>query len=261
MSQDGDSTLVPLSIQYGKIPHGMEPDTLLLMSIDEDGDNRWKSVGTAFPFLHGGVLSIVTAAHVVASLGGFPLYALNHKNRKFVSLKNSRVLYSKNFDIAIIQLDSSNLSDLFGTCTCIEADLNCISSEDSGLDTFYQMHGFPRSKNKFSRLDPFDTFELRVTLGTPKPLPSKSKLAAIGMPTLCFDLGIDNLLDDDGNKTQQIGKFDGISGGPVFRYVQSSTGSLEGTLVGMFVEWHAKERTAVAIPISVIATWIEVQCS
>lgn len=261
MSQENEAILVPVNIQYGKIPYGVEPDILLLMSIDQDGDKRWKPVGTAFPFLHGRILSIITAFHVLENLNGFPPYALNPKNRKTISLKNSRVICSKEFDIGVIQCESNDLSTLFDTCTCIEADYNCTSSKDSGLESLYQMHGFPQSKNKFSRLEPFNTFEICISLGTPKPLPSKSKLAAIGLSTLCFDLGIDNLVDDDLNKTRQLGKFDGMSGGPVIRYVRSSTGSLLGTLAGMFIEWHSKEKTAVAIPISTIAAWIEAQCS
>jgi hypothetical protein len=260
MSRKNETILVPVNVQYGKLPFGEEPDTLLLMSIDQDGDKRWKSIGTAFPMLHGKVLAIITAAHALKDLDGFPLMALNPKNRKAISLKDSQILYSEDIDVAVIQCSSNDLSELFETCTCIEANYDCVSSQDSGADSLYQVYGYPRSKNKFSRSTPFNTYGFRVSLGTRKTLPERSKLSDIGMPTLCFDLDIRNLMNDERKKTLQIGKFDGMSGGPIIRHA-TSTGALPGTLVGMFVEWHAVERTAVAVPISTIAAWIETWCS
>lgn len=245
-------------IECGRLALGDYPDTFMLLSIDQDGDKKWKMVGTAFPLFHGNFINLVTAGHVVEGLSGFPLYVFNPREGKMISLVNSRVGFSSDLDLAIIQCSSKDLFDLSDTYSCVKIDYQCKSSQESGIDSLYQVYGYPGSKNKLSLSQGFNSHAFRISLGQFRLSPSKSRLAALGMPLLCFDLSPDHLVDDDGKKTSQLGKFEGMSGGPVIKYSSSSP---LGMLAGMFVEWHRVEKTAVVIPISIITTWIDMKFS
>jgi hypothetical protein len=259
-SSNMDSVDQGVHVQCGKLPFGGEPDVILLVSIDQYGDKKWKVIGTAFPLLHNGMVVLVTAGHVVEKLSGVPVHALNPREGSQISLSRASVSFNAEMDLAVIFCSSVDLHSLFNCCTCIDVDYTRVSAEDSGGTGIYQVYGYPVSKNKISRTSRFDPHMFRISLGKPNRLPARSRLSDLRVPLMCFDIAPDRLLDDDMKKTFALGKFDGMSGGPVIRH-STSHESLYGTLVGMFVEWHSVEKTAVVIPICLITMWIDVWMS
>lgn len=248
----------PLKLEIGMLPFESTPDVIQLLSIDQDGDKKWKTVGTAFPLFHNSILYIITAAHVVKDLTGKPLYAIH--DRRTVSLATASILKQDEFDIAVIRCNSETLAQIFSPCRCIHANLKLFSCNDSGEDAIYQVYGFPQSKNKISKTQPIIQKMFRMTLGRPHALPPKTKLAATGIPLLCFNAAPNDLVDEKFEKTSQLGKFEGMSGGPVIKH-DIKENDAAGKIVGMFVEWHSAEKTAIAVPIAAIAAWIDINCA
>lgn len=241
-----------VKVSYGKLPYKSDFEPILLASIDLCGDKKFKLIGTAFPFLCDGWIGLITAAHTINKLSGNPIVAI--MGPKKLHVQNAQIIFFNEIDVAVIQCSSEDLNSLFDECICIEPDMGKTSNEESGIDAIYQVYGYPASKNKFSRLEITNPSIYRMTLGLHNNRPVGSKLTK-EFPLMCFDLGIKNMLDDEFNKTPQLGCFEGMSGGPVIRHKISSHDS-DGQLVGMFVAWHKEEKTAVVIPAVVIAAHI-----
>lgn len=253
-NMDSEQMKNAVKVSYGKLPYKADLEPILLASMDRYGDKKLKLIGTAFPFLCGRWIGLITAAHVINNLSGNPIVAIMGPKRLYV--QNAQIIFLKEIDVAVIQCSSEDLNSLFDECLCIEPDIDRASNEESGTNAIYQVYGYPKSKNKFSRLEIMNPSIYRITLGLHKNRPIGTKLAK-EFPLMCFDLGIQNMVDDEFDKTLQLGCFEGMSGGPVIRHKISSHDS-DGQLVGMLVEWHNKEKTAVVIPAVVIAAMISV---
>lgn len=258
MSTALDTEKHQLKLEIGMLQFDSNPDVIQLLSMDQDGDKKWKTVGTAFPLFHNSILYIITAAHVVKGLVGKPLYAIHDKRN--VSLATASILKQDEFDIAVIRCNSEILTQIFSPCRCINPDLKAFTCNDSGEEAIYQVYGFPQSKNKISKTQPIIQKMFRMTLGRAHTLPQKTKLAATGVPLLCFNADPNDLVDEKFEKTSQLGKFEGMSGGPVIRH-NIKENDTAGKIVGMFVEWHSAEKTAIAVPIAVITAWIDINCA
>ncbi|CAG9171645.1 hypothetical protein CURE108131_11895 [Cupriavidus respiraculi] len=248
-----------MQLHYGVLPFGSEPDTLLLVSIDQDRDKKWHAIGSAFPLYHNGKVYLITAGHVVAKLSGFPIYVLNSKEKSLISLRDAQVSVVRELDLAVVECSLNDLASLFGRCNCVKADYRVPRTGVGNNGDIYQVYGFPKSKNKISRSKGFGPNLFRVSLGAPRQLPKRSKLAGLPIPMMCFEIDPDRLFDDEFKPTFQLGKFEGLSGGPVIRHA-AEIDSGAGSLVGMFVEWHSTEKVAVVVPIALITSWIEAWC-
>lgn len=252
VNMDSEQIENAVKVSYGKLPYKADLEPILLASMDLYGDKKLQLIGTAFPFFCGGWIGLITAAHTINNLSGNPIVAII--GAKKLHVQNAQITFLNEIDVAVIQCSSEDLNSLFDECLCIEPDMDRTSNEESGTDAIYQVYGYPKSKNKFSRLEITNPSIYRITLGLHKNRPIRTKLAK-EFPLMCFDLGIKNMFDDEFNKTLQLGCFEGMSGGPVIRHKISSHDS-DGQLVGMLVEWHRKEKTAVVIPAVVIAALI-----
>jgi hypothetical protein len=252
-NMDSEQLKNAVKVSYRKLPYKADFEPILLASMDRYGDKKFQLIGTAFPFFFEGWIGLITAAHTINNLSGNPIVAI--VGPKKLHIQTAQITILKEIDVAVIQCSSEDLNRLFDKCLCIEPDLESMSNEESCTGAIYQVYGYPKSKNKFSRLETMKPSIYRMSLGSHKNRPIGTKLTS-ELPLMCFELDVKNMIDDDYNKTLKLGCFEGMSGGPVIRHKISSHS--DGLLVGMFVEWHSKEKTAVVIPVAVIAAMISV---
>jgi hypothetical protein len=238
-----------LEIDYSPITYGESPSLVLLTTIDQDGDKKVKAIATGFIAVCKPYVVLVTAAHAFQGLNGQPVLAVGPIGN--VSLAKAKVVTSDRFDIAIIVLETDDLLSLFEKCRCIPVSV-LSDVKDSGVDALYQMHGYPAAKNEFTRIGGMKSFQLRVSLGAHRGIPSRSAYAQLDASPFCFDISPKDLINDDLERDLRFGSFKGLSGSPVFRH-PIRTEKSEAHLFGMFIEWHKESKTAVVVP------WVEIE--
>jgi hypothetical protein len=246
-----------VEVQYGKLAFGGAPQIVLFANQDQDGDKKWTAAGSGFAVLHEGLISIVTAGHVAAELKGKPLVLIGPHGSVLVSPNQCRLLFNEEIDLALMTIPSVDLAELFGICVCIELDDHVMDAADSDVSALYQVYGYPLAKNKYSKTSGWKINAFRVSLGRQQPVPARSKLLDLKLPLLAFHIDLENMMDDQLMKDNRLGALKGMSGGPVLRHTVGAEHGA-GKIVGIFLEWHATERTAVALPAAAIKAALQI---
>jgi hypothetical protein len=235
----------PIEINFAPMEYGEVTSTVLLVTIDEDGDKKLKSLATGFFAISPPYVVLVTAAHVFNGLVGKPVIAIG-KNGS-VSLAKAKLVKSDKFDIAVAFFETNDLSILFDAFRCPNP-LIIKNVLDSGVSAIYQLHGFPAAKNEISKTTGLNGYQLRLTFGESKEIPKQSSFVSTDLTPFCFEISPKKLVDDNAEPDYRFGSFKGLSGSPVYRYDASDDKTKPANLIGMFVEWHNVSKTAVVVP-------------
>lgn len=220
------------------------------MSVDEVGNGKWTAIGSAFPARIDNNIYLITAAHCVKDLDGMPIYVCT-PYATMITLYGCMAHVDNDLDIAAIPLPVSKFSQMFPYGELVETDAGRPHIIGSDI---YVLAGFPRSKHKMVYGRPFDRNLLRITLGKAAYLSDKPKTTCDHNQLIIRDLDPNNMVDDNRNPISAPG-ISGMSGGPVIQYAKRGE-AYSGRIVGVFIEWHKKDKAAVAISWSVINNWL-----
>lgn len=245
----------PLHVQIGKLRHGADMQTVLIGVQDRDRTKKWKACGTAFPILFEGRIFLVSAAHNFVGLTDHPAVLIGTNGSVRLYRDNFHLVGNSLVDLALIALNSDDLKTLFGTCTCIELDMESLPDRHGAY--IHQAYGFPTSKNKHSNIEGWRLHGLRLSLGAETAIPARSKMNQFGAPIFGFELDPSQFVDNDGKRTGKIG-LDGMSGGPVICHRLVDMSLAPGKVAGVFLEWHSTEKIAVVIPAMAIAAAVRI---
>lgn len=242
-----------MEVLFGEAFYPATVDVVMLAAFDQDGTKKIESIGTAFPCLIDGIVFIITAAHVLRLAEGKVLMGML---RGAAELKNAEILINDEMDIGVIIADDTVLADIFdGSCHCLPP------SDNKRSNVFLQAVGYPSSKNKIVKGRPINRNAFNVTLGKHVDgLNINSSLLIDNRLTITRSLHPEKLVDDIGQRVDSLGKFNGMSGGPIVEFAPDKFGQTAvGRLAGMFLEWHRAEAACVGLRWRFIDAWIRVQ--
>ena len=236
----------------GDIPYQIVPELLIIAHVDQNRTKKVIPIATGFAAYSGNYLVILSAAHAFNNLQGEAMLIVGSNGS--VSLARAKIVIEKTFDIAVIFLDTDYIKTLFKNLLLVQAE-NIPSVSDSGAGSIYQVHGFPASKNKFNRSTGWIPNYMRVSFGGERNAPKRTTFPLERISPFCFELSLKNLFDDDGKPDNKLGRLQGMSGSPVYRYAKVENG-VAGKLIGMFVHWDKDEQVASVVPWKAIESFV-----
>ena len=227
-----------------------------MLPIVQRNNKTFKLIGTCLYILVDKVAYLVTAAHVFEH--SIESERCVHTHNKLVSLHGplrSTAAIKANrgedrYDFAFYEIPTDDLTS-FRRKTPFVLD-NVASHVQSGTDRDFVIYGFPISKNKkaFAKSPGAAKYSPALYCGNGYQ-PDRELVSRLSLRQehhILVESGAD--IVDGSDRTTNIPKYNGMSGGGVFSLGPSSdpqsTGRY-GKLVGMLIEHHEKDRVLVAV--------------
>lgn len=210
--------------------------------------------GTAFPIRHAGGVFLLTARHCT-EVGEFETLHCFYAGRRCELNSNScEIIQNEELDVAAIFLNDARIVELLEYIAPIPANAG---GEDNDVHLL-RVFGFPQSKNK--KIGDADFIPNGVGISVLEAQDRQIRSSIPDQHRLLVAMNWKTFVDDDGQRSYHLQRFEGLSGGPILKFSHTGSG-VTGRVSGLFAEWHSDTRTGVGIRFDSILSWLSAEVS